>query len=81
MLEETLIEWREKIRREGHREGRKEGRLEERRKVLLEQMTLRFGRLPKEVRGQVEQITSTQKLHSLTKKILSAKTLHDLGLG
>jgi predicted transposase/invertase (TIGR01784 family) len=81
MLEETLIEWRDKLRREGQKEGRREGRREGRKEALLQQMTLRFGRLPKEVRSQVEQITSPQKLNALTKKILSAKSLRDLGLG
>ncbi len=92
MLEETLVEWRDKILQEGRREGRREvlkerredrheGQIQGMRKVLLQQMTLRFGRLPKEVRSQVEQITSTQKLNRLTKKILLAKSLQDLGLG
>jgi Putative transposase, YhgA-like/Domain of unknown function (DUF4351) len=102
MLEETLIEWRNKVleernkileegrqevhraRREARREAgkaRREGRLEGRRELLLQQMTLRFGRLPKKVRSQVEQITSPQKLNGLSKRILSAKSLQDLGLG
>jgi len=93
MLEETLIEWREKNRREARREGRKEGRregrreghregrLEGRREVLLQQMTLRFGPLPQEIRSQVAQIISLPKLNRLTKKILLAKSLRDLGLG
>ena len=81
MLEEMLIEWREKVREEIRREERREGRLEGRREVLLQQMTSRFGRLPEEVRGQVEQITSPQKLTALAKKILRAKSLQDLGLG
>jgi len=80
MLEETLIEWREKIRKEGLREGRKEGRVLSLRKVLLQQMTLRFGRLPKNVRSQVEQMASTQELEKLTRKVLSANSLEEMGL-
>jgi len=84
MLEETLIEWGEKIRKEAHKEarleGRKEGQILGLRKVLLQQMSLRFGRLPKDVRSRVEQITSTQELEKLTRKILSAKSLEEMGL-
>jgi len=84
MLEETLIEWGEKIRKEAHKEarleGRKEGQILGLRRVLLQQMSLRFGRLPKDVRSRVEQITSTQELEKLTRKILSAKSLEEMGL-
>ena len=92
MLEENLILWSEKIRKEALQEGRKEGRREAReeaqrkmregmRKVLLQQMTLRFGRLSKKVRSRVEQIDSTQELRKLTRKVLSAKSLEEMGLG
>jgi flagellar biosynthesis/type III secretory pathway protein FliH len=92
MLEENLIRWSERIRkealREGLREGRKEGRQKRRegqldgmRKVLLQQMTLRFGRLPKEVRSRVEQINSAQEMQKLSRKVLSAKSLEEMGLG
>jgi putative YhgA-like transposase len=92
MLEENLILWSEKIRKEALREGRKEGRREAReearrkiqegmRKVLLQQMTLRFGRLPEKVRRRVEQINSNQEMQRLTRKVLSAKSLEEMGLG
>jgi uncharacterized protein DUF4351 len=88
MLEETLIKWRDQIIRETRREDRREalrerreGQLSGMRKVLLKQMTLRFGRLPEKVRRRVEQIASTQDLDKLTRKVLSAKSLEDMGLG
>jgi hypothetical protein len=84
MLEETLIKWREQIRREAQREARaalREGRLEPLRKMLLEQMTLRFGRLPATVRRQVEEISSMQELRKLGRKVLRAKSLEEMGLG
>lgn len=68
MLEETLIKWREQIV------------LETRRGVLLDQMSSRFGRLPEEVRRRVEQISSKKELDRLTRKILSASSLEDLGI-
>jgi predicted transposase/invertase (TIGR01784 family) len=89
MLEETLIEWRDQSAREGRqeglregrREGRREGQLDSLRKMLLEQMTLRFGRLPAAVRRQVEEISSIQELRKLGRKVLRAKSLEEMGLG
>ncbi len=69
MLEEALAKHFE----EGRREGRRD--------VLLRQMTVRFGRLPVEVRRAVEQITSDKKLERLERKVLSAKSLKEMGLG
>ena len=81
MLEENLILWSEKIRKEALREGSREGQLDGMRNVLLQQMTLRFGRLSKKVRSRVEQIDSTQELKRLTRRVLSAKSLEEMGLG
>jgi predicted transposase/invertase (TIGR01784 family) len=97
MLEETLVKWRDEIRKEALQEGRKEGRQEGRqegrregrhegqvltlRKMLLQQLTLRFGRLPKTVRSRVEQISSTQELEKLTRKVLTASSLEEMGIG
>jgi hypothetical protein len=76
MLEETVREWERQIRREERREGEIEMR-----KMLLQQMTLRFGRLPKKVRQRVEAISSTRELQGLGRKVVLAKSLQDLGLG
>jgi hypothetical protein len=73
MLEETLVKW--------HNQIEKKARLEGRRDTLLKLMTLRFGRLPEEVRSRVQQTTSAKELDRLTRKILSAKSLHEMGLG
>jgi hypothetical protein len=50
-------------------------------KALLQQMTLRFGRLPRNVRQRVETISSMRELQGLARKVVLAKTLQDLGLG
>src|SRR4030095_2828833 len=71
MLEETLVKWHDQIREEALREGSRE--------TLLDQMTVRFGRLPQEVRTQVEQITSTTELRKLARKVLKAKSLQEMG--
>lgn len=62
-------------------EARQEGREESLRKVLLQQMTLRFGRLPKDVRSQMERITSVQELEKLARKVVTVKSLREMGLG
>jgi len=77
MLGDVLLKWRD----QGIREARRETRLETRRDVLLRLMTLRFGDLPEEVRRKMEQITSDKKLESLERKVLSAKSLKEMGLG
>jgi predicted transposase/invertase (TIGR01784 family) len=77
MLEENLRRWNDEARKE----GRREGQIQARREVLLEQMTLRFGHLPANVRRQIEGISSLQELRKLGRKVLRAKTLQDMGLG
>jgi flagellar biosynthesis/type III secretory pathway protein FliH len=96
MLEETAQEWKKQWLQEGRQEGRKEGRREglkegreeglrtgqiEMRKALLQQMTLRFGRLPKAIRQRVEAISSLPELRALARKVIRAESLQDLGLG
>ena len=80
MLEETLVKWRDQIIRETRRDERQRTALEVRKQVLLEQMTARFGRLPREIRSQVEQITSAEELRRLARRVLRAKSLQEMGL-
>jgi Domain of unknown function (DUF4351) len=79
MLEETAVEWRRQWKREARREGLQEG-VVAMRKLLLQQMTQRFGRLPVQVRRRVEEISSIAELSKLGKKLFSAESLRDLGL-
>jgi predicted transposase/invertase (TIGR01784 family) len=76
MLEETMLEWRRKNRREDLREGRTEGM----RQLLLQQIERRFGPLSEEKRLGVEAITSPARLKRLADKILTAKSLAEMGL-
>lgn len=80
MLEETLIKWREQAFQEGRREGRLEGRLEERLEVLRDLMVQRFGRLPKTVQRRLDDITSIEEVQRLTRKVLKAASLQEMGL-
>jgi len=81
MLEETLTEWLDGVRREWRRAGREEGQIEGMRRVLLQQLAQRFGTLPLEVGRRVRAITSERKLRSLAKRILVAGSLAEMGLG
>jgi hypothetical protein len=81
MLEENMREWRKKERQEAKKEGRQQGLVEGMQRVLLRQMGQRFGRLQPDVRRRVEQIDSVGELEKLTRKILRAKTLQEMGLG
>jgi hypothetical protein len=67
MLEETAQEWRKQALKEGMKE------------LLLQQMTMRFGRLSPGVRRRVEEISSKQ-LRRLARKVLVATSLQQLGL-
>ncbi len=77
MLEENLIRWRDRAFKEGLQEGRVLGL----REALLKLLAERFGRLPERVRSRVEQIDSAKELEGLMRRVLSAKSLEDMGLG
>ncbi len=68
MLEENILEWRKKDRREGMRE------------VLLRQIEWRFGPLSEKKRRSIEAITSAARLNRLADQILTAKSLDEMGL-
>jgi hypothetical protein len=87
--------WSERMKEEGRKEGirlgqergverglqkgRVEGEREGMRKLLLHLLAQRFGPLSEAVRSQVEAITSTRRLTSLAGKVLTARSLRDLG--
>lgn len=81
MLEENIRAWERKVRREGKREGKREGEVKALRDVLLSQMALRFGRLPRQVRDKIRDITSAPKLRKLAERLITADSLQDLRLG
>lgn len=81
MLEQALKRWAKYVEQEGRKEGRREGELLGMRKLLLQTLAQRFGRLPRRVRQQVEEISTTRELRALHRRILTAETLRDTGLG
>src|SRR5436305_14437612 len=68
MLEENRIEWSEKKRRDGFRE------------LLLRQLERRFGPLSEDIRHRIEEIKSDRRLERLADKILTARSLREMGL-
>ncbi len=71
--------WSERMKEEGRKEGQKTGKQEGMRKLLLHLLAQRFGPLPESVRSEVEGITSSRRLTSLASKVLTARSLGDLG--
>jgi predicted transposase YdaD len=85
MWEQTLTKWAKYVEQEGRREGliegRREGEILGMRKLVLQMLIQRFGRLPGQVRLRVEEISTTRELRALSRRIMTAETLHDTGLG
>ena len=78
-VREMWMTWSERIEEKGRREGQKAGKQEGMRELLLHLLAQRFGPLPEVIRSQVEAITSTRRLTSLAGKVLTARSLRDLG--
>jgi len=64
MLEENLIEWSERKRKEGQYEGKRE--------FLMRLLERRFGPLSEEIRHRIEEIKSDRRLERLADKLLTA---------
>ncbi len=69
MLEQTVRKWGELMMARGMRE------------LVLQNLRQRFGRLPVRVRRQVSEISTPRELTALNRKILTARTLRETGLG
>ncbi|HEX4963281.1 MAG TPA: Rpn family recombination-promoting nuclease/putative transposase [Thermoanaerobaculia bacterium] len=78
MLEDNIRAWERKVRGEGKREGKREGEVKALRDVLLSQMALRFGRIPRQVRGKIREISSAPELRKLAERLITADSLQDL---
>lgn len=76
----TDMSWGDKLRAEGWREGRREGLEQGAQKMLLRLLNRRFGRLPVGVRRRIEEIDSVDRLIRLAERVLTARSLEDLGL-
>ena len=63
--------WSERIEAEGQRKGVQ--------KLVLVQLEKKFGPLLEEVRQKVQEISSLKRLTRLAEKVLTARSLRELG--
>jgi predicted transposase YdaD len=77
---EGLQEGKREGRQEGKREGRQIGEVEGMRRILLDQLKLRFGAVSLPVRQRVKTIESAAELRALARKVLIASSLEEMGL-
>jgi predicted transposase YdaD len=71
---------RQKGREEGREEGREQGRDEGKRETLLRLLTAKFGPLPDAVVQRVSAIQSGSELDLYLERLLTARSLEELGL-
>ncbi len=70
----------EKGREQGLEQGREAGLLEGKREALLRQLGAKFGPLPKGTTTRVESIDSVSELDDYLERILTARSLQEMGL-
>ena len=83
-LQTVELSWSEKLLKEGWDKGRDKGRdeglLEGMHKLLLLQLTYKFGELPPEFVDQLYAITNREHLAALSAQVLTAQSLDDVTL-
>jgi hypothetical protein len=76
----TMMTWEEKVEARGVEKGKSEGKREGMRTLLLRQLRQRFAPLPEAATERVAAITSMDELTRLADRVLTARSLEDLGL-
>lgn len=79
-LQTVELSWSEKLLKEGHDKGRDEGLLEGMHKLLLLQLTYKFGELPPDFVNQLYTITNREHLAALSAQVLTAQSLDEITL-
>ena len=74
---ELIMTLAEKLRQEGREVGREEGRKEGQQKLLLKQLRLRFGELPRSVEDRIFQ-AHPRDLESMAERVLTASCLDEV---
>ena len=77
---EGEVEGLQKGRKEGLREGRREGEVGGLQKAVLNMLRQRFGPVPQAVRERVREISSPSELTKLTRRVMTANSLQEIGL-
>jgi len=75
-VQEVELTWADKLMEKGREAGVVEGL----RRMLLRQLTAKFGELPQESKARIEALSAAD-LDSLLDRVLTAGTLNELGLG
>ena len=79
--DEIREEGREKGLEEGREQGREEGLVAGKRETLLQLLATKFGTLPGETALRVQSMGSLDELDRYHDRLLTAKSLDEMGLG
>jgi len=82
---EMELTWADEMREEGLRKGlekgREEGLITGKRETLLRQLVTKFGPLPERTKSRVRAMDSVDELDVYVDRVLTAKSLEEMGLG
>ncbi len=87
-VEEMEVTWADKMMEKGREQGREEGReqglkagvIEGKRETLLHLLTAKFGSVSEETRSRVQALDSVAELDAYLERLLTAKSIGDMGL-
>lgn len=78
--DELITKGRRKGREAGRKEGLRSGELRGRKKTLLEQLELRFGKPSQEILKAIEAEKDEERIAQWSKKLIVADSVDDLGI-
>jgi flagellar biosynthesis/type III secretory pathway protein FliH len=76
-VEEAMMTYAEKLKQEGHDQGHREGQQEGQCKMLLRQLTRRFGVLPEAVEKRIARAEAAE-LQDWALRVLDARSLDEV---
>lgn len=79
-LQDVELSWSEKLLLEGIEKGREEGLLEGMQRLLLLQLTYKFGEVPQNFVDKLRQIADREVLTALSAQVLTAQSLDEISL-
>ena len=77
-LQEVELSWGEKLLKEGLDKGHEEGLVDGMHKLLLLQLTYKFGELPQEFAKRLYAIKDREQLSAMSAQVLTAQSLADM---
>ena len=79
-VQDVELTWADKLLKQGEEKGREAGLLEGKREALLHQLGAKFGPLSEGTTTRVESIDSVSELDDYLERILTARSLQEMGL-